>query len=194
MAAHPQEFYSDLIDDRLLAVAEKLIAVREDVFRILQDKLDCNYTRETVCFGRSRNMLIKTCQAKEFNWLTLAHAGMDVTINIGDVPCRFFRDDAEHPEKLGFFRRNSVDGLFAEDDKKPVMWRFVVEKAISSEGEDRVLFAGYNVYQEKVAEWQYRQSMPGLHTVGDDSPASKTLLPAPIEIIDEASDAATGTD
>lgn len=47
------------------------------------------------------------------------------------------------------FRRNNVDDLFSNDDGHPVMWRFVVEKSLTEDDEDRVLFVGYNVFQEK---------------------------------------------
>ena len=185
MADHPSEFYADLTDERLRVVASTLLEVRQNAIRHMQDEFDDNYTRETVSFGRSRNMLIQLCQHRAYGWLTLAHAGMDVTIEIGVVPCRFFRDDAENPEKHGFFRRNAVDGLFDEDDQRPVMWRFVIEKALTEEDEDRVLFAGYNVYQEKVAEWQYRTSAPMLHSVDGVVPLSKLLDPAPLELVED---------
>lgn len=185
MSAHPSTFYDDLSDDRLREIASRLMEVRHQTFRAMQSDLDCNYTRETASFGRSRNMLIKSCRDKSIPWLTLAHAGMDVTVSLGVVPCRFFRDDAENPEKQGFFRRNAVDDLFAADDLQPVMWRFVVEKALTEDDEDRVLFAGYNVYQEKVSEWQFRQSAPTLHSVGGDVPPSTILSPAPLGLLEE---------
>jgi hypothetical protein len=198
MSVHPSSFYPDLTDERLRAVASRLLDVRYDAFREICSELDDNYTRETVSFGRSRNMLIREAQSGEHSWLKLSHAGMDITFNIGCVPCRFFRDDAESPEKLGFFKRNAVDDLYADDDKTPVMWRFVIEKALTDEDEDRVLFAGYNLYQEKVAEWQYVQSAPTLHSIDEDVPASRPIGPAPLGLredddVGEAGDAAQGT-
>lgn len=188
-AAHPESFFPELSNDRLRIIASALLEVRSDTFRAMNTPLDCNYTRESAAFGRSRNMLIQMCQEKSHGWLSLMHAGMDITFGIGPVPCRYFRDDASAPEKKGFFRRNDVDDLFADDDRQPVMWRFVVEKALTEDDEDRVLFAGYNVYQEKIAEWQYLESAPTLHSVGDDIPAP-TLLPKVSVGLHEDSDTA----
>ncbi|WP_208507956.1 hypothetical protein [Variovorax paradoxus] len=184
-AIHPTSFYEDLTDDRLRIIASSLMEIRGKTFSEMTSELDDNYTRETASFGRSRNMLIQACQAKKHSWLGLAHAGMDITFTIGSVPCRFFRDDAASPEKAGFFKRNAVDDLFADDDARPVMWRFVVEKAITEDDEDRVLFAGYNVYQEKISEWQYRDSAPTLHSVDTVVPASTILPPIDLDLHDE---------
>lgn len=183
--AHPDTFYPELSNDRLRLISAALLEVRSDTFRAMSTSLDCNYTRESASFGRSRNMLIQLCHSRTHDWLSLMHAGMDVTFGIGSVPCRYFRDDAAAPEKRGFFRRNEVDDLFADDDHQPVMWRFVVEKALTKDDEDRVLFAGYNVYQEKVAEWQYLESAPTLHSVGDDVPASTLLPKVSVDILEE---------
>lgn len=193
VANHPQNFYADLTDDRLRLIAVSLMDVRAKTLAELTSDLDCNYVRESAAFGRSRNMLIQLCQSKTYDWLSMMHAGMDVTFGIGSVPCRFFRDDAQTPEKVGFFRRNAVDDLFADDDSQPVMWRFVIEKSLTEEDEDRVLFAGYNVYQEKIAEWQYRDSAPTLHSVDDLTPMSTLLPKVSIEIRDD-DDAATVKD
>ena len=196
MSMHPSLFYSDLSDDQLRAIASNLLEVRHQTFREMRSDLDCNYTRETASFGRTRNMLIRDCQIRRYDWLGLAHAGMDVTFEIGVVPCRFFRDDAENPEKQGFFKRNLVDDLFAEDDQRPVMWRFVIERALTDDDEDRVLFAGYNVYQEKIADWQYRHSAPLLHSVDDAMPLARAIPLASLEIRDDSDEGSkrnTGT-
>jgi len=113
---------------------------------------------------------------------------MDVTFRIGSVPCRFFRDDPESPEKPGFFKRNGADDLFSIDEDAPVMWRFVIEKAMTEEDEDRVFFIGYNAFQEKVSQWAYGASGPVLHTVDSDTPASKELRPAEVGVREDSID------
>lgn len=182
MSNHPNHFFGDLTDERLRIISVALMDVRARTLSQLNSDLDCNYVRESAAFGRSRNMLIQLCQSSDHDWLSLMHAGMDITFGIGQVPCRFFRDDADSPEKAGFFRRNAVDDLFADDDARPVMWRFVIEKALTEVDEDRVLFAGYNVYQEKVAEWQYRDSTPTLHSVDTAVPAAAFLPKVTIDV------------
>lgn len=185
MAAHPATFYPQLTDERLSIIASRLLTLRHDTIRELQGPYDDNYTREGAAFGRSRNMLIQLCQSRDYAWLDLVHPGMDVTFTIDGVPCRFFRDDAENPEKQGFFRRNAVDDLFADDDKFPVMFRFAVERALTDDDEDRVCFAGYNVYQEKVAKWQFLELAPTLHSVGGITPPTRRIPPAPLELRDD---------
>lgn len=192
-AAHPQTYYPDLTDEHLRVIAVALLDVRASTLAELNGEFDCNYVRESACFGRSRNMLIQMCQGRHHHWLSLMHAGMDLTFGIGPVPCRFFRDEADSPGKVGFFRRNVVDDLFSDDDTTPVMWRFVVEKALTGDDEDRVIFAGYNVYQEKISEWQYRDSVPTLHSVDGDVPPSTLLPKVMIDVRDDEADTKDGT-
>lgn len=178
----PSTFYSELSDDRLRIVAVKLLDIRHSTIREMNSEFDDNYTKETAVFGRSRNMLIALAQSNQYEWVSLKNAGMDVTFNIGRVPCRFFRDDPNSPEKLGFFKRNAVDDLFEMDEQHPVMWRFVVEKAMTDDDEDRAFFVGYNVFQEKVAEWMYQASAPMLHTVDHEVPTSAEIPPASVDV------------
>ena len=196
---HPIAFYPELSDDRLRVIATKLLDMRYSTFREMRSPFDDNYTRETAVFGRSKNMLVEMALSDQHDWLSLRNAGMDVTFNIGEVPCRFFRDDPNSPEKSGFFRRNAVDDLFAMDEQHPVMWRFVVEKALTDDDEDRVFFVGYNVYQEKVSEWIYQASAPMLHAVDQDVPAAAEILPASVDVREDRSakqddDLKTGSD
>lgn len=180
--SHPSTFYSELSDDRLSEIAVRLLDIRFSTFQELNSPFDDNYTRETAVFGRSKNMLIEMAMCGRHDWMSLKHGAMDVTFNIGRVPCRFFRDDPKSPEKAGFFKRNAWDELFETDDQHPVMWRFIVEKALSDDDEDRVFFIGYNVYQEKVAEWMYKTSSPTLHTVDKEVPAATEIPPAFVEV------------
>ncbi len=186
-SAHPATFYPELSDDRLRIVAVKLLDMRFSTFWEMSSPFDDNYTRETAIFGRSRNMLIDMTLSGQYDWMSLKHAAMDITFNIGKVPCRFFRDDPNNPEKSGFFKRNAVDDLFAMDDQHPVMWRFVVDKALTEDDEDRVFFFGYNVYQEKVSEWMYRASAPSLHTVDRDVPVAAEIPPASVDVREDNS-------
>lgn len=178
-------FYPELSDDRLRVIAVKLLDIRYSTFREINSPYDDNYTRETAVFGRSRNMLIALAMGRQYSWMSLKHAAMDVTFNIGNVPCRYFRDDPNNPEKAGFFKRNAVDDLFALDDGHPVMWRFVVERALNEDDEDRVFFAGYNGYQEKVSEWMYQLSAPFLHAVGPEIPVEAKIPDAIVEVRDD---------
>lgn len=181
----PSSFYAELSDDRLREVASSLLDLRFTTLKELSSQYDDNYTREVVVFGRSRNKLIEMAVSGAFPWMRLSNGGMDVTFDIGQVPCRFFRDDPDHPEKTGFFRRNAADMLFDEDETAPVLWRFVVEKAMTEEDEDLVYFVGYNVFQEKVSEWVYRPSTPMFHSVDRDVPAATIIPPANVGLLED---------
>lgn len=190
--AHPNSFYPELTDDRLRLIAVLLLDLRYSTLREMNSPFDDNYTREATVFGRQKNMLIDLAKSGEHSWLSLTHAGMDVTFNIDRVPCRFFTDDPKHPEKSGFFKRNAVDDLFAPDEGHPVMWRFVVEKAIAEEDEDRVYFFGFNVYQERVAEWMYGAGAASLHAADRNVPPSADIGPAEVDVRDDESAADPG--
>ncbi len=196
-STHPSHFFPELSDDRLKIIASNLLDLRFSTISELSTKYDDNYVRETAVFGRSRNMLIELSKSGKYDWLELSNPAMDITFKIGSVPCRFFRDDPNSPGKSGFFKRNAVDDLFAIDDQQPVMWRFIVEKALAEEDEDRVYFFGYNVYQEKISEWVYLASAPTLHSVDRDVPESALLDPAKVDIRDDENvqdkDEKTGT-
>ncbi|UYO93931.1 hypothetical protein [Pollutimonas sp. M17] len=185
---HPSSYYPELTDERLTVIAEALLDIRYNTYRQMDSPFDDTYTRETAVFGRSRNMLIVLALGGKYDWLSLINPGMDITFGIGSVPCRFFRDDPQAPEKPGFFKRNAVDCLFATDENDPVMWRFVVEKASSEEDEDHAFFIGYNVYQEKVSQWSYASSASVLHVAGDEIPAGKQLSAPEIDAREDGSD------
>ena len=179
---HPTSFYPELSNDRLQTIAIALLDMRYATVQLMQSAYDDNYTRETAVFGRSKNMLVEMAKSGKHDWMSLKHAGMDVTFNIGAVPCRFFSDDPNSPEKSGFFKRNAVDDLFTPDDQQPVMWRFVVSKAMTEHDEDQVHFVGYNVFQEKISEWKYVGSHPVFHSVDQVTPATTEIPPADVDI------------
>lgn len=191
MLRPPWEFFEALSEERLRVIGLRLLEVRHSTARELNTDLDDNYVRETAIFGRSRNMLIGMALNSQFPWLRLRHAALDVTAEISGTPFRFFRDDPDHPEKLGFFKRNAVDDLFTIDDQDPVLWRFVIERAASDEVEDQVHFIGYNVYSEKVSQWTLADERSGrLAGVDRDVPPAKPLPMPEVELLPEPGEGA----
>ena len=156
MSILPWQAHEDLTEQRLSIIAEGLLNVRHDTYAELATKLDDNYIRGCATFGRQRQWLMQLAKSGQYDWLTLASPTMDLTVNVGSIPVRFFTDEHDSPKKPGYFKRNEVDQLFYTDDTKPVMFRFVVEPAATADAEDRVFFIGHNVYQEVIVEWQYR--------------------------------------
>ncbi|HEX4333723.1 MAG TPA: hypothetical protein VH040_16420 [Usitatibacter sp.] len=181
----PFECHADLTDDRLRTGAEALLETRYSTLREMNSPFDDNYTRESAIFGRQRNRIIDMALQTQPDWLTLAHAGMDLTFMIGSVPCRYFTEDnSESPKKDGFFKRNATDNLFAIDDQEPVFWRFVIERNPVEATGDRAFLIGYNSYQEPVAMWEYKAARPVLHSVDHDTPRAVEIPPARVEAIE----------
>ncbi|MDN7629689.1 hypothetical protein [Burkholderia cenocepacia] len=179
---HPSSYYPGLTEARLQTIANHLLDVRYNALADLQNEYDNNYTRECTIFGRQREMLIRMATEKSYPWLELKHAGMDITFCIGGVPCRFFTDDPNHPQKHGFFRRNQVDQLFAPADGQPVLWRFVIERALTDDDEDQVYLIGYNAFEEKICEWRHQRTAGVLHSVDTVTPSSVDLPDVEITI------------
>lgn len=182
MLSKPWNSSPDLAEDRLNVIAEGLLNVLHDTHAELATPLDDNYSRGCATFGRQRQYLIQLAQSGRHDWLTLASPAMDTTINIGVIPVRFFTDDHESPKKRGFFRRNEVDQLFASDDKKAVLFRFVVETAVADEADDQVFFLGYNIFQEVVVEWRYNPVPVILHAVDAGEPQAVVQPDAEVKL------------
>lgn len=172
-----------LTEERLNTIAQAFLDVYYGVLEILSTEDDCNYGRGALTFSRSRQRLMKMALSGNYPWLKIVNAAMDVTLEIEGVPFRFFRDDHETPKKKGFWRRNESDQLFAPDDETPVIFRFVVEKAVQEEDEPEIYFIGYNAQEIPVFEWQYGH-FPVMHTVDDVMPNTVKIGPAPVKLPD----------
>lgn len=178
----PSDYFPQLTDERLAVIAKSLLDIRFKTLEEMQSEFDDNYTREAAIFGRQRNMLIKLALYGKLPWLSLTHPGMDVTFSIEGVPFRFFTDNPDTPQKNGFFKRNDVDNLFVERADAPVIFRFVVDPALTDEDEDQALVLGYNIYQEKMCQWVYRNAAPTLHAVDNDVPPPVDLSPVQVDL------------
>ena len=171
----PSTFHPELQDSRLRLIASALLDILYDTELELAGPFDDGYTRGTATFGRQRQCLIALCQSTKYPWLKLTNAAMDVTFEIGGVPCRFFADDPANPKKPGFYRRNDADKLFPLEGGKPEMFRFVVAKPLKPEEEADVYFIGYDANLEEVFRWQYSTSTPVIASVDDVQPQEVSL-------------------
>jgi|SRR6185437_2973223 len=178
----PTAFHEELTEARLRIVSEALLEILYDTEIELTTPLDDGYTRGTTTFGRQRNAVIGLCQRGQYDWLKLTHGGMDVTFEIGGVPCRFFADDPATPRKPGFYRRNDSDQLFEIELDAPVMFRFVVAKPQSLDDQADVYFIGYDANQQEVFRWQYSMSTPVLASVDEAMPIEVPLPRAAAKI------------
>lgn len=158
-----------LTEDRLNFLAQQFREIFHGVESLLDTEDDCNYGRGALFFGRSRQRLIRLATSSDQPWLKLTNAGMDVTLEIGGIPFRFFRDDHDAPKKRGFWRRNESDRLFDPDDAEAVIFRFIVQRPIAETDDLDIYFVGYNATQEAVCEWQFGH-VPVLHSTDEQLP------------------------
>jgi hypothetical protein len=172
-----------LTEERLNTIAKALLEVYYGVQEILSTDDDCSYGRGALTFGRSRKRLMNMALSGDYPWLKLTAPGMDVTLEIAGVPFRFFKDDHESPVKKGFWRRNESDQLFAPDDETPVLFRFVVEKAVQEEDEPEIYLIGYNAEQIALCEWRYG-NLPVMYTVDETTPNPVKMGSAPVKMPD----------
>jgi hypothetical protein len=198
MSLSPWQIYPELTEERLSIISEGLLNVRHDTHSELATRLDDNYSRACATFGRQRQWLMQEAKSGRYKWLALSCPTMDLTVNIGSIPVRFFTDDHDSPRKLGYFRRNDADQLFSSDETQPVMFRFVVEPSLVESEEDRVFFLGYNIFQEVVVEWRYRPKTTTIYPIESDVPPAVVQSDAEVEIKSpdekESGDAANGSD
>ena len=179
---HPATFHPDLTNERLCIIASRLLDVRYMTIRQMDTEFDDNYTRECPVYGRSRKMLVALARSNEFPWLAVTCMGMGVKISIGGVVCKFFRDALDNPEKAGFFKQETFVCLFEEPDDVPVLWRFVIARALTEEDEDQIYFVGYNKFNEKISMWHYEGGSPILHSIDQMVPQAANMEPANIEV------------
>ena len=182
MKSAPHEYYEQLRSEHLAVVAEWLLTVQFETQRDLTTEFDDNYTRGATTFGRQRQMIIKRWQSGQYEWLSVLHAGMDLTFAIGEIPIRFFADDHLNPQKRGFFRRNPMDSLFDDDEDVPVLWRFILEKPSNEDEEDRVFFIGYNALDVAVCEWEYKPATRTMYAVGGATPQARDIKPVEVKL------------
>jgi hypothetical protein len=165
----PWKLRAVLTEDRLNLIASNLREIFYGVETMLITDDDCNYGRGALFFSRSRQRLIRLGTSGDHAWLKLTNPAMDVTLEIGGLPFRFFRDDYETPKKKGFWRRNDSDQLFDPDDREPVFFRFIVQRPLTEDDELEIYFIGYNATQEPVCEWRYGH-VRVLHQVDEQLP------------------------
>ncbi|WP_211452179.1 hypothetical protein [Collimonas antrihumi] len=177
----PWDLKPALTELRLNTISKAFLEVYYGVQEVLSTEDDCNYGRGALTFSRSRQRLINMALSGDFSWLKIVNPAMDVTLEIEGIPFRFFRDDHESPKKKGFWRRNDSDQLFAADDETPVIFRFIVEKAVQEDDEPEIYFIGYNAQEIPVFEWRYGQ-FPIMHSVDDVNTNPVKIGPAPVEL------------
>lgn len=181
--ATPEEVSSELSADRLAVVAELMLDVLAKAIAATSTQYDCAYSRGALSWAWIKNALLALVRSRSHSWLTIRHAGNDLVIGIGSYSVRFFIDDHQNPRKPRVL--NPTDGeafqlsidFGGQPDVAPVLWRFIVERALSDDDDNRVFFVGYNSMGEVVAKWQFTDSVRSFRTTDSAVPPAAKLPP-----------------
>jgi hypothetical protein len=147
-------------------------------------------------WGWIRNALRQLAQSGQYDWLTIRHAGNDLVIGVGEIPVRFFIDHHLNPRKARVLSPTEGEAAqlvlpFAQmTDSDPALWRFIVERALSDQDENRVFFVGYNIIGEIVAKWEFTETVRTFRSTDSDIPEAAQLGPIPLTPIFPQDDAA----
>lgn len=181
--ATPEEFSAELSGARLSIVGEVMLDVLAKATSATSTIYDCAYSRAVLPWAWIKNALLLLARSKEHDWLKIRHAGNDLVIGIGNFPVRFFIDDHANPRKARVLSPTEGEAcqlpldFGTQPDTVPALWRFIVERALVEEDENKVFFVGYNVLGEIVAKWQFTESVRAFHTTDNEVPAAAQLDP-----------------
>lgn len=128
----PWEFHSDLTEDRLVLVGQKLAEARHAVFDLFDERGDDAWSLGCRAFSWCRKTIVAAASEDELDWLNVIDPSKQFIFRIGDVPIRFFRGDSEAPIKktMSTVHREAVQlSLEFPDEPRALLliWRFVIE-------------------------------------------------------------------
>ncbi|MDO9104884.1 MAG: hypothetical protein Q7U57_07970 [Methylovulum sp.] len=163
-------------------IAGLLLDARYKALHDANTELDDRYTQGCLAFGRQRQAIIKAWNNKLYPWLSITHKGTDLVFKIGPVLARFFTDDPHKPKKstvlIPSYAESTQLNIFEPNDTDVVLWRFILEPALSDDNEDAVFFIGINASNEILCRWKYERSATVLHSIDHTTPQAKELTPA----------------
>lgn len=196
----PRQVSDELTEERLSVIGELMLDVLAKAVLATSTEYDCAYSRGALSWAWIKNALLLLVRSREHKWLTVRHAANDLVIGIGSHPVRFFIDDHANPRKPRVL--NPTDGEAVQlklhfkeaQDTAPVLWRFIVERALNEDDESRVFFVGYNAVGEVVAKWQFTESVRAFHATDALIPESARLDPIALApIFEEGEDEPAAT-
>lgn len=190
MSKHPSDIHSDLTDDRLSFLANKIIEQVYLTYETNVTSFDDTWTQGAVIFGRVKNALKELALSSEISWVGLAKDGMGLTPTIGEVPFRFASDDPNNPQKKHILEQ-SIEEIrqlgFAFDEpseqssnRDSIKWRWYIEKCYREEDDPSVSFVGLDQEDQPVCTWSYNSHIPIIHEVGGLTPSIVLNTEAPV--------------
>ncbi|MET4696108.1 hypothetical protein [Endozoicomonas lisbonensis] len=183
MDLHPNQYHQSLTQERLEKIAERLLQAVNTTLESHTDKFDDGYTRGSCFFGRAKNSLLD--MAQNTDWMDLAKDGNDITPTIGEVPFRFAREhDVDSPKKRHISRQSHYEAgqfelAFPDQISELATCRFYIQAPLSHKGDmdeaeelsdSKIIFAGFNLYEERLFSWEYRKKVRTLHVIDSSLP------------------------
>lgn len=187
----PWDFHPHLAHDALVAVAALIAQGRSDaLIRHNEEVGDDGWTLGCSAFQFARFQIKKAAGTTGFEWLAIIDPTKQFIFQIGDVPVRFYKGDADQPSdrtlRQTFSELNQLAFTFGDEKGAGLAYRFAVEtdfdgaitsiKFVGLRGESRV-FVWDVPYTEAVS---LPPAAPA--TEGVDLPKPEVRVPGADEI------------
>ncbi|MCF8506676.1 MAG: hypothetical protein K9G59_17345 [Caulobacter sp.] len=187
----PWDFHAHLTHEALVAVAGLIAQGRSDaLIRHNEEIGDDSWTLGCSAFQFARFQIKKAAGASGFEWLAIIDPTKQFIFQIGDVPVRFYKGDADQPSdrtlRQTFSELNQLAFTFGDEKGAGLAYRFAVEtdfdgaitsiKFVGLRGESRV-FVWDVPYTEAVS---LPPAAPA--TEGVDLPKPEVRVPGADEI------------
>lgn len=168
MTEKPEYYASDLTEERLQILSERLLDVLDEAHAFSESPNATAWFKGTANYGLPQGMLMRMHSDKSYPWLTLANKTMDYTARIGKTPVQFVVDDPLSPHKQHRLKRNSVEqhqiSLELEEYGRnlPLIWRFYLNPITNGvDYSPSVSLLGFNGNGNIVCIWEYSSVISG---------------------------------
>lgn len=129
----PWDYHTDLTEERLIAVAEMIVAGRHTALdRFDEEAGDNGWTLGCCAFQYGRARILRAIDGDEYPWLTAIDRTLQLIFKIGDVPVRIYKGEADDPTdrttRRAFGEVAQIEMLFPEHDvARGLVYRFAIE-------------------------------------------------------------------
>jgi len=130
---HPWDYHTDLTPERLALVGQLIADGREKAVELHDPEAgDDNWTLGCRAFQFGRFRILRAIDGARYPWLTAIDRTMQLVFQIGQVPVRIYKGDAEEPTGRTLYQTfgelRQLDFLFNEGEEgRDLAYRFAVE-------------------------------------------------------------------
>jgi hypothetical protein len=158
MIVHPWDISSDLKEFRLIALAQFIAAVRNEVIDLFDEELgDTRLSLGMRAYECCRTRIKEVAGSQDFPYLSILTPDGRFTFAVGETPVRYTRNDPEClPDRKIVVSQAAMQQMQMFSDVNPyanVRWFFVFDTDFKSAA-DAVYFVGYSELGEIVCQWQ----------------------------------------